>query len=79
VFQNNCYWELLCTPSSNPSGSGIKLYRKNKDGMTSVEHVDNIGELISYSTTLTEVPSVIGVRTLLRVDMIYNSVAIKYY
>jgi DNA mismatch repair protein MLH1 len=31
----------------NPSGSGIQLYRKNKDGMTSAGHVDNTGELIS--------------------------------
>jgi hypothetical protein len=47
--------------------------------MTNVEHVDNSGELYLYSTTLTEVSSVIGAMTLLRIDMVYTSVAIKYY
>jgi hypothetical protein len=35
--------------------------------------------LYLYSTTLTEVSSVIGARILLRVDIVYTSVAIKYY
>jgi hypothetical protein len=35
--------------------------------------------LYLYSTALTEVSSVIGARTLLRVDMVYTSLAIKYY
>jgi hypothetical protein len=47
--------------------------------MTDVEHVDNTGELYLYLTTLTEVSSVIGAMTLLIVDMVYTSVATKYY
>jgi DNA mismatch repair protein MLH1 len=39
----------------NPSGSGIQLYKKNKECMPSGEYVDNTGELIGYlySTTIT--------------------------